>query len=111
MLFFILAGDKNDYPKTSVLANKVIRGQSQKRMARWPKTNNGDEELYWKDTAFYVMVREACVCKRDPPTCPRIRLWPVRLDDSSRVLIGAAGLWRCDWRRQKCGRSDWPERV
>ncbi len=40
---------------------KVIRGQSQKRMARWPKTNNGDEELYWKSTAFKVVLREACV--------------------------------------------------
>ncbi len=40
---------------------KVIRGQSQKRMARWPKTNNGDEELYWKSTAFNVVLREACV--------------------------------------------------
>ncbi len=40
---------------------KVIRGQSQKRMARWPKTNNGDEELYWKSTALNVVLREACV--------------------------------------------------
>ncbi len=42
-------------------AFKVIRGQSQKRMARWPKTNNGDGELYWKSTAFNVVLREACV--------------------------------------------------
>ncbi len=63
-------------------------------MARGPKTNNADEELYWKNTAFYVILREACVCKRDAPKCPRIRLWPVRRDDISRVLIGAAGLWR-----------------
>ncbi len=40
---------------------KVIRGQSQKRMARWPKTNNGDGELYRKSTAFNVVLREACV--------------------------------------------------
>ncbi len=40
---------------------KVIRGQSQKRMARWPKTNNGDGKLYWKSTAFSVVLREACV--------------------------------------------------
>ncbi len=40
---------------------KVIRGQSQKRMARWPKTNNGDGELYWKSTALNVVLREACV--------------------------------------------------
>ncbi len=80
-------------------------------MARWPKTNNGDEELYWKNTAFHVMLREACVCERDAPKCVRIRLWPVRRDDSSRVLIGTAGLSRSDWRRRKCGRYDWPERV
>ncbi len=55
------SGIVEDYPKTNVLANKVIRGQSQKRMARWPKTNNGDEELYWKSTAFNVVLREACV--------------------------------------------------
>ncbi len=44
--------------RTSALSgsgSKVIRGQSQKRMARWPKTNNGDEELYWKSTAFDVV--------------------------------------------------------
>ncbi len=42
-------------------APKVIRGQSQKRMARWPKTDNGDANLYWKSTAFNVVLREACV--------------------------------------------------
>ncbi len=49
------------------------------------------------------MLREACVCKRDAPQCPRIRLWPVRRDDSSRVVIGADGLWRSDWRRRNVG--------
>ncbi len=49
------------------------------------------------------MLREACVCKRDAPKCVRIRLWPVRRDDSSRALIGAAGLWRSDWRRRNVG--------
>ncbi len=52
-------------------------------------------------TALSVMLREACVCKRVAPKCVRIRLWPLRRDDSSRVLIGAAGMRR----------SDWPERV
>ncbi len=65
--------------------------------------NNGDDILYWKNTAFGVMLREARVCKRDAPKCLIIRLWPVRRDDSSRVLIGAAGLWRSDWRRQNVG--------
>ncbi len=66
------------------------------------------------------MLLEACVFKRDVLKCVRIRLWqkslrlrlwPVRRDDSSRVLIGAAGMSRSDWRRRKCVRSDWPERV
>ncbi len=56
-----------------------------------------------KDTALGVMLREACVCKRDAPTCVRIRLWPLRRDDSLRVLIGAAGMWRSDWRRRDVG--------
>ncbi len=63
--------------------------------------NNGDEILYWKNTASDVVLCEACVCKRYAPKCVRIRLWPVRRGDSSRVLIGAAGMWR----------SDWPDRV
>ncbi len=71
----------------------------------------GAKNYIGKGTAFYVMLREACVCKRDALKCLRIRLWPVRRDDSSRILIGAAGFSRSDWRRRKCGRSDWPERV
>ncbi len=59
-----------------------------------------DKELYWKNTAFDVMLREACVCKRDAPKCVRIRLWPLMRDDSSRVLIDAAGVWPSDWRRR-----------
>ncbi len=35
--------------------------------------------------------------------CARIRLWPLRRDDSSRVLIGAAGTWPSDWRRRDVG--------
>ncbi len=81
----------------------MIRGQSQKRMARWPKTNNGDGELYWKSTALNVVLREACVFLRDAPKSPRLRLWPVGRDDSSRVLIGAAGRSRSDWRRRTVG--------
>ncbi len=30
----------------------------------------------------------------------RIRLWPLRRDDSSRVLIGAGGTWRSEWPRR-----------
>ncbi len=33
----------------------------------------------------------------------RIRLWPLWRDDSSRVLIGAAGTWPSDWRRRDVG--------
>ncbi len=36
-------------------------------------------------------------CNRDAPKCVRIRHWPLGRDDSSRVLIGAAGMWRSDW--------------
>ncbi len=52
-------------------------------------------------TDLSVMLREACVCKREAPMRVRIRLLPLMRDDSSRVLIGAAGTWS----------SDWPERV
>ncbi len=71
----------------------------------------GTKNYIGKVTTKRVMLCEACVCERDAPKCVRIRLLPVRRDDSSRVLVGAAGLWRSDWRRRKCGRSDWPERV
>ncbi len=50
-----------------------------------------------KDTALSVMLREAFVCKSDWPTCVRIRLWLLRREDNSRVLIGAAGTWRSVW--------------
>ncbi len=56
-----------------------------------------------KVTAFDVMLREACVWKRDAPKCIRIRLWPLRRDGSSRVVIGAAGMWRSDWRSWNVG--------
>ncbi len=49
------------------------------------------------------MLCEACVCKRDAPQCVRIRLWPLRRDDSSRVLIGAAGMCRSYWCRRNVG--------
>ncbi len=35
--------------------------------------------------------------------CVSIRRWPLRRDDRSRVLIGAAGMWRSDWRRRNVG--------
>ncbi len=65
--------------------------------------NNGDEILYWKNAAFDMMLREACVCKRDMPKCVRIRLWPVRRDDSSRVLIGTGGTWALWLARARVG--------
>ncbi len=58
----------------------------------------GTQTCIAKDTAFNVLLREACVFSR-----PRIRLCPVRRDDSSRVLIGAAGTSRSDWRRRNVG--------
>ncbi len=48
-------------------------------------------------------MREACVCVSVTRRSDRIRLLPLRRDDRSRVLIGAAGIWRSDWRRQNFG--------
>ncbi len=61
----------------------------------------GTRPCIGKGTDLSVMLREACACKRDAPMYVRIRLWPLRREDSSRLLIGAAGTWR----------PDWPERV
>ncbi len=61
----------------------------------------GTKTCIGKGTAMSVMLREACVCNRDALKCVRICFWPLRGDDSLRVLIGAAGAWR----------SDWPKRV
>ncbi len=63
----------------------------------------GKQTCIAKDTAFNVMSREACVFQRAAPQIPRIRLWAVRRDDSSRVLIGAAGRSRSDWRSRNVG--------
>ncbi len=52
-------------------------------------------------TALSVMMREAYVCKYVVPMCGRIRV--IRCEDSSRVLIGAAGTWRSDWHRRNLG--------
>ncbi len=41
--------------------------------------------------------------KRDALRSVRIRIWPLRRDDSSRVLIGAAGVWPSKWRRRNVG--------
>ncbi len=56
-----------------------------------------------KGTPLSVMLSEACVCQRDVPKCVKIRLWPLRRDDSLRVLIGAAGPRRSDLRRRDVG--------
>ncbi len=48
-------------------------------------------------------MRDVSVCKRDAPMCVRIHLWPLRRDDSSRVLVDASGMWRSDWRRWNVG--------
>ncbi len=71
-------------------AYEAFRCQSQERMARWPKTNNG------KGTAFYVMLR-ACVSVTRVLEFSFGRLgvttahasWLAQLD--CRVLIGAGG--------------------
>ncbi len=63
----------------------------------------GTETCIGNGTALCAMLREACACKRDAPMSVSIRLWPLRRDDRSRVLIGAAGTWRSDWRRRDVG--------
>ncbi len=44
-----------------------------------------------QETVLGAMLCEVCMCKRDAPMCVRVRLWPLRREASSRVLIGAAG--------------------
>ncbi len=34
---------------------KLLRTESKERKARWPKTNNGDENFYWK---WYSLERD-----------------------------------------------------
>ncbi len=40
--------------------------------------------------------------QRDVPNF-QITPWPLRRDDSSRVVIGVAGIWRSDWHRRHVG--------
>ncbi len=54
-------------------------------------------------TDLSVMLREACVYKCGSPKCVRIRLWSLKRENRSRVLIGAARTWRCDWCRWDVG--------
>ncbi len=49
----------------------------------------------------WCCVKRACVSVTRRRV--RIRLWPLTRDDSSRVLIGAAGIWHSDWRRWNGG--------
>ncbi len=82
---------------------KLLVVDPKKRMARWPKHIMGAKTYIGKDTALGVMLGEACVCKHDAPMYDRFRLWPLRRDDSSCVLIGASGMRRSDWRRRNVG--------
>ncbi len=88
-MVWYLSGDSLSNPKRERLAGQ--------RQIMGTKTCIGN------GTALSVMLCEACVCKRDAPMCVRIRLWPFRRDDSSHVLIGAAGMWHSDWRRRDVG--------
>ncbi len=72
--------------------------------------NNGDEMLYWKKAALDVMLREACVCRRDAPKC----------QNSPLAAYAWRQLTRPDWRswnvafwlaQAEHGRSKWPARV
>ncbi len=49
----------------------------------------------------WCCVKRACVGVTRQSV--RIHLWPLTRDDSARVLIGAAGMWRSDWRRRNMG--------
>ncbi len=49
---------------------------------------------------LYFQIKKTAACINFVPKI-RIRLWPLRRDDSSSILIGAGGIWR----------SDWPEHV
>ncbi len=71
------------------------------RKARWPKTDSGDDNLHWE---WYSLERNATSGRACVNVMyVRIRLWPLWRDDSSRVLIGAAGRSRSDWRRRTVG--------
>ncbi len=63
----------------------------------------GTKSYIGNGTALSAMLHEACVRKCDAPMSVRIRLWPLSREDSPRVLIGAAGTWRSDWRRWDLG--------
>ncbi len=77
---------------------KCLLVNPKERMACWPKTNNGGENVYWysQERANAWDVRS----KRDEPKCDRIHLWR---DNSSHVLIGAGGMWRSDSRKRNVG--------
>ncbi len=62
------------------------------RKARWPKVNNGDENLYWK---WYSLERDVAAWARRQLTRPDWHSWDV-------------AFWLAQAGR---GRSDWSERV
>ncbi len=73
---------------------KVTRCPTQREKGTLAKGKQwGTKACIGNGTALSVMLSEAYVCKRCAPMCVRIRLWPPRRDDSSHVVIGAAGTW------------------
>ncbi len=54
--------------------------------------------MYWEKYSFLNDITKKCSWSGVPhDSFPRIRLWPLRRDDRSGVLIGAGGTRRSDW--------------
>ncbi len=67
-------------------------------MARWPKTDKRGGKMYWGKYSLLSDLTKWRSCSGVARGCvPRIRRWPLRRDDCSADLIGAAETRRCDW--------------
>ncbi len=84
------------FRENDVLANEVVVVNPKREWHDGQRQIMRTQTCIAKYTAFNVLIGEACVFWRDAPKISRIRLWPVRRDDSSRVLIGAAERSRSD---------------
>ncbi len=83
---------------------EVTRCRTQRKKCTLTKKRKvGTKNCISNCAVLSVMLREAYVCKRDAPMFGIIRFWPLRRDDNSSILIGAAGTWRSNWRRLDVG--------
>ncbi len=70
----------------------------QSKMARWPKQINEAGKCIRENTAFWTILNRWRLCSGMPRGCVnRIRLWPLKRNDHSGVLIGTGGTRRSDW--------------